>query len=323
MAARVCVLGSANLDLVVYTDRLPRAGETVTGKRFATVPGGKGLNQAVAAARAGAEVRMGGAVGADPYGDQLLATLARAGVDTSAMERVAETTGTAHITVDETGENSIIVIPGANGTVHRPGPALLAALDGAALLLVQLELPVTAVTAAARAAHERGVRVVLTPAPVVPLPIELLGAVDLLVPNQHELTELTGITDVDAAASALLADVPELVVTLGRAGSAWYRRGHDKVDGASKADRVDKVVVPGRRVPVRDTTAAGDTFVGVLAARLAAGAAMREALEWATAAAALSVQVNGASTSMPGKGEIEAFLRSDSDSDTMTGCRRR
>src|SRR5690606_607672 len=129
--------------------------------------------------------------------------------------------------------------------------------------------------------------------------------VDLLVPNQHELTELTGITDVDAAASALLADVPELVVTLGRAGSAWYRRGHDKVDGASKADRVDKVVVPGRRVPVRDTTAAGDTFVGVLAARLAAGAAMREALEWATAAAALSVQVNGASTSMPGKGEIE------------------
>lgn len=283
------------MDLVVYADRVPRPGETVSGQRFVTVPGGKGLNQAIAAARAGAHVRMGGAVGADPHGDELLAALAAAGVDTAAMVRAGVATGTAHITVDGGGENSIIVVPGANGTVRSPGAEQLAALDDADLLLLQLELPASAAETAARAARERGVRVVLTPAPVVPLAPSLLSAVDLLVPNEHELAQLTGLDDVDRAAAALLEVVPELVVTLGAAGSAHYRRG------------ADPLVVPARSVPVRDTTAAGDTFVGTLAARLGEGAAMADAMHWATAAAALSVQTDGASTSMPTRSEIEAF----------------
>ena len=293
--ARVCVLGSANMDLVVFADRAPASGETVAGRRFVTIPGGKGANQAIAAARAGGEVSMVGAVGADPYGDEIRAALAGAGVGVEGVARVETTTGTAHILVEDSGDNSIVVVPGANGTVHDPVAGLDAALEGAEFLLLQLELPMDAVVAGARAAHAHGVKVVLTPAPASPLPPDLLDNVDLLVPNEHEAGILTGKDAPEAAASALLDVVPEVVVTLGARGARWLRR-----DGGGDH-------LPAPRVEVRDTTAAGDTFVGALAVALGEGRPMPAALRWAGAAAALSVQREGASTSMPTRDEIDRF----------------
>ncbi|HEY8455208.1 MAG TPA: ribokinase [Actinopolymorphaceae bacterium] len=294
--ARVCVLGSANMDLVVFAQRAPRMGETVHGDRFVTIPGGKGANQAIAAARAGGDVRMIGAVGTDPYGDQILAVLRDAGVDVTGVGRVEETTGTAHILVEHGGDNSIVVVPGANGTVHAPVPGLDDGLAGASHLLLQLELPLDAVVAGAKAARDRGVTVVLTPAPAQPLPDDLLDAVDVLVPNEHEAAILTGESDVEAAATKLLEHVPHVVVTQGARGALWLSR-----DGSRHH-------VPATKVEARDTTAAGDTYVGALAVALGEGRPMIEALSWAAAAAALSVQREGASTSMPHRAEIEAAL---------------
>jgi ribokinase len=295
-AARICVLGSANMDLVVFADRAPSTGETVTGDRFVTIPGGKGANQAIAAARAGGEVGMVGSVGRDTYGDQVLDVLRSAGVDVAHVARVEETTGTAHILVEKDGDNSIVVVPGANGAVRPPVSGLGVALDRARTLLLQLELPLAAVAEGAQAARSRGVKVVLTPAPARPLPRDLLAAVDLLVPNEHEAAVLTGEQDVDAAAAALLDLVPEVVVTLGAQGALWCGRG------------TSPVRVPAPEVDARDTTAAGDTFVGALAVALGEGRAMPEALAWATAAAGLSVQKEGASTSMPHRAAIDEAM---------------
>ena len=291
--ARVCVLGSANMDLVVFADRAPAMGETVAGERFVTIPGGKGANQAIAAARAGADVAMVGAVGVDPYGDELVGVLREAGVDVRGLARSGDApTGTAHILVESGGDNSIVVVPGANGTVHAAVSGLDVALDGAGLLLLQLELPLDAVVDGARAGRAQGVKVVLTPAPAQALPGELFESVDLLVPNEHEATILTGKTDVEAAAAALLDVVPEVVVTLGARGALWLDR-----DGG-------RLEVPALEVVALDTTAAGDTFVGALAVALGEGQPMRDALGWATTAAALSVRKEGASTSMPHRAEI-------------------
>jgi len=291
--ARVCVLGSANMDLVVFADRAPAMGETVAGERFVTIPGGKGANQAIAAARAGADVAMVGAVGVDPYGDELVGVLREAGVDVRGLARSGDApTGTAHILVESGGDNSIVVVPGANGTVQAAVSGLDVALDGAGLLLLQLELPLDAVVDGARAGRAHGVKVVLTPAPAQALPGELFESVDLLVPNEHEATILTGKTDVEAAAAALLDVVPEVVVTLGARGALWLDR-----DGG-------RLEVPAPEVAALDTTAAGDTFVGALAVALGEGQPMRDALGWATTAAALSVRKEGASTSMPHRAEI-------------------
>lgn len=291
--ARVCVLGSANMDLVVFADRAPAMGETVTGERFVNVPGGKGANQAIAAARAGAAVTMVGAVGSDIYGDQLLGVLADAGVDVAGISRSEKGTGTAHILVERSGDNSIVVVPGANGTVHAPVAGIDTALAGAHLLLLQLELPLDAVADGARAGRGQGTTVVLTPAPARPLPDELLESVDLLVPNEHEARILAGEDDPRAAAARLLDVVPEVVVTLGSRGALWCRRD------------TEPVAVPAPGVRARDTTAAGDTFVGALSVALGEGRPMPEALAWASAAAALSVQKDGASTSMPVRTEID------------------
>jgi len=291
----VAVLGSANMDLVAYVATAPRLGETVTGREFRTVPGGKGANQAIAAARAGAPVRFLGAVGDDAFGPRLAATLRDAGCDTSRLRTVPGASGIAHIVVDNAGGNSIIVIPGANGTVTDLSAEDVDAIAASAALLLQLELPMPGVLAGARAAHDAGVPVILTPAPAVPLTDDLLGAVDLLVPNEHEAAALTGFDDPSRAAAALLDAVPEVVVTLGDAGSVYHTRtGPPLRIPAFPADAVD-------------TTAAGDTFVGALAARRAEGAPMPEALRFAAAAAALSVQRPGASSSMPTRAEIDAL----------------
>jgi len=214
----------------------------------------------------------------------------------TALRQTATPTGIAHIVVDARGGNSIIVIPGANATVTSLTPEDEAIVARSAVLLLQLELPLEAAMAGAAAAHRAGVRVVLTPAPSRPIPDELFLHVDLLAPNQHEIADITGIADPNEALLSLLEKVPEVVVTLGAAGCLYGARG------------VAPFHVPAPKVDAIDTTAAGDTFVGVLAVALAEGTARREALHRANAAAALSVQRAGASTSMPKRGEIDAFL---------------
>ncbi|WP_030683718.1 ribokinase [Streptomyces sp. NRRL B-1347] len=294
MAPHIVVLGSTNMDLVAYVPAAPRRGETVTGREFRTFPGGKGANQAVAAARAGATVSMIGAVGTDPFGTQLRTALDHSGVDVDLLRTVDGATGTAHIVVDDDGGNAIVVVPGANATLTaltHGDEALIASAD---LLLLQLEVPLDGVVAAARHAREHGVRTVLTPAPAQPLPPELLAATDLLIPNEHEVTALTGITDPGAAARALLSQVPEVVVTLGAHGSLYAARD------------TGTVAVPAPRVTAVDSTGAGDTFVGALAVALGEGRPTSNALGWASAAAALSVQRPGAAASMPYRTEIDA-----------------
>ncbi|MEE1745904.1 MULTISPECIES: ribokinase [unclassified Streptomyces] len=290
----IAVLGSTNMDLVAYVDRAPERGETVTGRELRTVPGGKGANQAVAAARAGGEVTMIGAVGDDEYGRELRSTLGHAGVDTDLLHTAEGPSGTAHIVVDDVGANSIVVIPGANGTVTALGPGEMAAIAGAELLLLQLELPLSAVIEGARTAHAQGVRTILTPSPVQPLPSELLDCVDLLIPNEHEATALSGFTDPHAAARHLLGQVPAVVITLGAKGCLYAARGGEPV------------LFPAPEVTAVDTTGAGDTFVGTLAVALGERRPVPEALAWASAAAALCVQRPGASTSMPYRTEIDA-----------------
>ncbi|WP_052850244.1 ribokinase [Streptomyces avicenniae] len=295
MTPSIAVLGSCNMDLVAYVPTAPRRGETVTGTAFRTVPGGKGMNQAIAAARAGGAVRMVGAVGDDGFGAGLRAALTGAGVDAAGLRTVPGASGTAHIVVDDDGGNAIVVVPGANASVTALTPADEALIAGADTLLLQLELPLEGVLSGARAARAHGVRTVLTPAPARPLPDELLRLVDLLVPNEHEAETLTGHADPRRAAEALLALVPEVVVTLGEAGSLYAARG------------AAPVTVPA--VPVRavDSTAAGDTFTGALAVASGEGRPMPDALAWAAAAAALSVGRAGASSSMPERAEIDAF----------------
>ncbi|MEU1292907.1 ribokinase [Streptomyces sp. NPDC005840] len=294
----VVVLGSANMDLVVRVARAPRHGETVTGREFRTAPGGKGANQAIAAARCGATVSMIGAVGDDRFGTRLRSALEHSGVDTDLLRTVEGRSGTAHIVVDDDGGNAIVVIPGANGTVDHLVPGDEGLIATADVLLLQLEIPLAAVVAGARAARAHGVRTVLTPSPARPLPPELLGAVDLLVANESEALALTGRTDPVDAAHDLLADVPEVVVTLGSAGSFHLRRD------------AEPLAVAAPRVTAVDTTGAGDTFVGALAVALAEGRPVQDALRWAAAAAALCVQREGASASMPYRSEIDTRFTS-------------
>jgi ribokinase len=279
----VCVVGSANLDLVAATARLPAPGETVLGTDFAQHAGGKGLNQAVAAARAGATTTFIGAVGDDDAARVLLAELAAAGIDTSLVGVRQRPTGRAVITVDERGENSIVVVPGANGEVT------VDALPAAAVVLAQLEVPVAAVADALRLARAAGAITVLNPAPAARLEADLLRLVDVLVPNEHEVALL-------GSADRLLAGgVGAVVTTLGGAGvrvvtpdGAWH-------------------VAPFHVLPV-DTTGAGDAFCGTLAARLAAGDALDAAVRVASAAGALATTRRGAVPSMPHAAEVAALL---------------
>ncbi|GLX03859.1 ribokinase [Microbispora sp. NBRC 16548] len=289
----ISVFGSANMDLVAYVAQAPKPGETLTGREFRTIPGGKGANQAIAAARAGADVAFLGAVGDDAFGPVLRAALAEAGVEVAALRVVPGPSGVAHIVVQDGGDNSIIVVPGANGAVTGPAGRDAEIIGRADALLLQLELPMDAVVAAARVP---GTEVILTPAPAVPLPAELLEAVDLIVPNEHEAAALTGRDDPRDALEALLDLVPEAVVTLGARGALY---------GSRDGTRLHEAAVPVRAV---DTTAAGDTFAGALAVARTEGADPARALRFASAAAALSVQREGASTSMPHRHEIDRLL---------------
>jgi ribokinase len=290
----IVVVGSVNLDLVVRVARLPGPGETVSGGDVFRNPGGKGANQAVAAARLGRGVAMVGRVGDDQAGRELLASLRADGVDTAHV-RVADgvPSGAAFITVGDDGENQIVVSPGANARLAPEDVgAAGAALRAAAVTLVQLEVPLAAVTAAVRAA---GGRVVLNPAPVRTLPAELLGEVDVLVPNRVELAQLAGApvpaTVEEAAALAGRLPARAVVVTLGADGALVVEQG--------RASHVP--AVPVRPV---DTTAAGDAFCGGLADALAAGADLQDAARWAVRVAAAACTRPGAQASLPIPDEV-------------------
>lgn len=300
--ARVVVVGSANTDMVARVARLPRPGETVLGHEFESLPGGKGANQAVAAARLGAVVTFVACVGADALGDGLVLGLEAEGIHTRYVVRDPDApTGVALITVDEaTGENVIVVASGANaklsvGLVEMAGDAIRAA----DVLVCQLESPLETVTAALKLAREAGKTTILNPALAQPLTDELLSLVSVLTPNETEAALLAGNAQAtpEAAAATLRAKgVERLVVTLGAEGALLVTE-----DGRAR--------VPGRAVPqVVDTTAAGDCFTGALAVGLGEEMPPAEAAAFANAAAALSVTKAGAQPSLPSRFETEQFL---------------
>ena len=301
---RVFVAGSINMDVVATADRHPRVGETVAGQAVLYFPGGKGANQAVAAAKLGAPTTLIGRIGKDAFGDELKAFLAAQGIDLRFVQEAAEAhTGTAIITVAN-AENSIVVIPGAN--------ALVSAADVVAPLLAkgdiavsQFEIPLAAIAAFFQSARAAGATTILNPAPAIDFSRELLDLVDILILNETELGLLAKIelndTDdhirfIDAARS-LQADRDAIIcVTLGKRGVLAI------IDGKPQ-------VIPGRPVTAVDTTGAGDCFVGAVAARLAAAAPIHAALNYANVAASISVQRMGAAPSMPTAAEMSALLR--------------
>lgn len=303
MSEVVCI-GSLNVDLVFQVERMPVSGESVTGRNLERHLGGKGLNQALAATRAGCQVALVGAVGDDDGGTWMLGELADEGVDATGVERVDGPSGTALIEVDATGANRIVVIPGANGWVNADYTATqVSRLAPAAVALAPLEVPPQAVVGAIRAARAAGMTTILNPAPVPHdgVPEGLLELCDIVIPNEHEATSITGIDvhDVDTALQAgrALMDrgAGSAVVTLGARGAAWVTTsgtGH----------------VPTYAVRAIDTVAAGDAFCGTLAASLAGGVEWERALQRACAAGALATTVVGASASLPRLADIEALI---------------
>jgi ribokinase len=286
----VVVFGSVNLDLVARVERLPRAGETLAGASFAALPGGKGANQALAARRAGARALFAGAVGTDAFADTALAGLGTAGVDLSGVRRVGVPTGVALIHVDARGENCITIVPGANALADADAIPD-AALGPATILLLQLEVPLAAVIAAAQRARRRGARVLLNAAPAHPLPAELLAALDVLVVNEHEartISEDLGLPLVaaDFAAAFHRRFGCAVVVTLGANGLVAAADGRFHV-------------APAPGVNVVDTTGAGDAFTGALAAALDRGAGWPRALAEGLAAGSLACTGAGAQAALP------------------------
>jgi ribokinase len=297
----IVVIGSLNVDLVVRVPRFPQPGETLLGGDYARHPGGKGANQAVAAARAGGRVRMVGRVGRDAFGDALLRGLAEDGIDEAAVTALDDApTGVAFISVDASAQNCIIVSPGANGRL-TPEELRPADLEGAAAVLLQLEIPLETTLHAATLARRAGARVILNLAPAEALTPEQLHDVDVLLVNESEAALLLGeeasavAREPQRAAGRLSRLVPAAVVTLGPAGAAW-------------AEGRDTGLAPGQRVEAVDTTAAGDAFAGALAVRSAAGAALAEAVRFANAAGALATTRPGAQPSLPNAAAIERLL---------------
>jgi len=307
--AKIVVVGSFNMDLVVRLPVIPRPGETLLGGVFATHPGGKGSNQAVAAARLGGDVVMIGRVGADLFGDQLLAMAAAERIDTRFVGIDPDAaTGVALIQVDDQGQNSIAVASGANFRLTAAAVAeAWAQIEGIDLLVMPLETPLETIVTAARLARQAGARVVLNPAPAQHLAPELLRTVDLLIPNEYEAALMTGIEihslqDArEAAARLLQSGAGSVIVTLGSRGAL--------IAEAAQPDGPHFTHVPAFSVKPVDTTAAGDAFIGGLAVALGEGRTLPAAATFASAAAAIAVTRVGAQPSLPNRAEVDEFLR--------------
>lgn len=303
MLPKITVVGSLNMDLIVRTPRIPSSGETIIGSGFHTAPGGKGANQAVAAARLGAQVSMVGRVGKDEFAATLLENLTLANVNTQFVIQDPEApTGVALIEVDDSGENSIVVASGANMRVTSLDvDAAQEAIYAADLLLLQLEIPLKTVLQAAVLAKRKNVIVVLNPAPARKLTSELLNLVDILIPNETETALLTGLpvgsqSEIWVAASSLLTSgVKTVILTLGENGALLSQEGKN-----------DKF--PAFQVNPVDTTAAGDAFVGGFAVALAEGKSVTEAIRWGNAAGALATTKLGAQPSLPMRQDVEIML---------------
>lgn len=298
---RIVVVGSANTDLVVQADRLPRPGETVLGGYLITTQGGKGANQAVAAARLGANVTFVARIGGDAFGRETRDALRREGLDVRYMAQDPEApSGVAMIVVGPGGQNLIAVAPGANRRLSAADVETAgAAFSGARVVLIELETPVEAGLTAARLGREAGATVILNPAPAPsePLPDALFEAVDILTPNETEAAVLSGEKSPEGAAQKLLRCGPNtVIVTLGEAGALVVTR----------SDPPQRI--PGFRVDAVDATAAGDAFNGGLAVALGRGEPLGEAVRYAHAVAALSVTRLGAQPSLPTAAEVEGFL---------------
>jgi ribokinase len=299
----VVVLGSANADLVVEVERRPSAGETLIGSDLQLYPGGKGANQAAAAARAGAKTRFVGCMGEDSHATFLRARLEEAGVDVSGVRTVPRPTGTATIIVTPDGDNSIVVSPGANGAVDVEMADAMAPLWSAAdVIVLNLEVPARTVEHVAARAAALGMRVLINAAPAVPLLPSALSVSDPLIVNEHEAATMLGSDGgrsfEELAHGLIQRGARSVVITLGGAG-------------ALIADLRGVETVPAYPVDVVDTTGAGDAFVGAVAAELARGVSLRESVQFATAMSALAVQTKGAQPSYVDRALVERFIASD------------
>ena len=297
------VLGGINMDLVTLTPRFPEPGETVVGSRYLTYPGGKGANQAVAAARMGAQVRMIGRVGGDTFGRELLDSLTSNGIDASGVEiDPGSSSGIAVISIDASGENRIVQIPGANGTCGEAEvERVKAALPDAAVLMLQLEVPVEVSLAAAREGAFLNKVVVLDPAPARPVPTEFYPHCSYITPNETEAQSLVGFPVVDGYSAGKAAE--ELI----RRGAACAIIKMGARGAYYSTSKVSRHLLPFQVQPV-DTVAAGDAFNGALAAALAEGRDLDTALRWAMAAGALAVTRPGALDSMPHREDVQNLL---------------
>jgi ribokinase len=298
---KILVVGSANMDLVVAADRPAQLGETLLGGDFATYLGGKGANQAVAAARCGGRVAMLGAVGADPFGEALRAGLAEAGVDVTGLASIDAPSGVGVIVTTPAGDNAIIVAPGANGRLDAVAIPE-SAFSGVAYVLAQLETPIDGVIRAAQLARGEGAVFILDPAPARTLPTELLELVDWLTPNETEARSILGVHgpfEAAAAAAALQGlGARGVIIKLGGEGAMLLEAG-----GEPRR-------IPPFPVEAVDSTAAGDAFNGAFAVALAEGAGPAAAAIFASAAAALSVTRRGAQPSLPNRAEVDRLVES-------------
>jgi ribokinase len=299
----ISVIGSLNMDLVVSAERIPNSGETIAGIDFQLIPGGKGANQAIASSRFGAETSMVGCVGKDSFGSILLESLKNSSVSTKNIKCIDEiSTGTATIIVEKNGENRIIVVPGANGLVSPEYvDSVWTEISRSSIILLQHEIPIDTISIIVGRAASKGITVILNPAPYYPISDNILSLIDVIILNETEGSALSGLsisnkeTAIEAARKMLDKGVRLVILTLGNQGSVLV--SHE-----------EEIFQPAFKVQPVDTTAAGDTFVGVYAASVLDCKSKKEALLYATAAAGLTVTKKGAQPSIPTYKEVFEFI---------------